>query len=276
MVKKARKESTPLTSRIRAVLFGVFAIIFFGWVYAGTSLFQIDTYDIQGIPKERAMKLEDTIRQFEREPILGILRGDSTVLYHKKAILRTVYEQLPNVKSVIVVASHLHVIHVAIVEYTPVFKMDEGEAATVEGVTYKEIHDVSALPTLIVASTSSLTQEALAPIVVLYPKISATLFPVKVVFIDAFGDVHLKGGEGMSEVIVDGKANIDKTWSTIVSAIDTDPLKSNLSSNKGSLLYIDARFGNKIFYKFTNGSGSSIIDKTYASSTHSSATTTSH
>ena len=56
-----------------------------------------------------------------------------------------------------------------------------------------------------------------------------------------------------------GIADTDKVWSNIVSAIDTDPLKSKLLNNKDKLEYLDARFGNKVFFKFTNDGKTAII-----------------
>ena len=43
-----------------------------------------------------------------------------------------------------------------------------------------------------------------------------------------------------------------KVWSTLVSALDTDPLKTKLATDKGKLEYLDVRYGNKVFYRFSD------------------------
>ena len=77
--------------------------------------------------------------------------------------------------------------------------------------------------------------------------------------IDESDDVHVKNQETGSEVIFTGRDDVDKVWSNIVSAIDTEPLKSKLATKKNTLQYLDARFGNKVFYKFTNGNEGDLI-----------------
>jgi hypothetical protein len=77
-------------------------------------------------------------------------------------------------------------------------------------------------------------------------------------------------------------ANQKKVWSTLVSAIDTDPLKSKLSENRNGLQYLDVRYGNKVFYRFNdmsfqNGKGTVILGS-HATTTEAppGATSTQH
>ena len=79
--------------------------------------------------------------------------------------------------------------------------------------------------------------------------------------------------EGKSEVIFAKSDDVDKIWSNIVSAIDTEPLKSKLEKDKSFLQYLDARFGNKVFYKFTNSQAGDIIQST-SNSPHATSTAT--
>jgi hypothetical protein len=74
-----------------------------------------------------------------------------------------------------------------------------------------------------------------------------------------------------STLILAQNPDFKKVWSNLVSALDTDPLKTKMSQGKNNLMYVDLRFGNKVFYKFTNVSTAGIIDSSYATTT---ATTT--
>ena len=98
------------------------------------------------------------------------------------------------------------------------------------------------------------------------------IFPVHMILVDTNGDIFLKDTDDKYTLKVVLSADFNKTWSTLVSAIDTDPLKSKLLNNKNNLEYLDARFGNKVFYKFTNDKKTDIIAK--SKNTFYEATTT--
>ena len=46
------------------------------------------------------------------------------------------------------------------------------------------------------------------------------------------------------------KDGAEYIWTTFISVIDAEPLKSKLKNDFKDLDYIDLRFSNKIFYKF--------------------------
>jgi hypothetical protein len=271
------KKKTPLPwTKIMLQGSGVLFCLFVMYIYFSTSLFTIDTYIIVGAPREKQQELESVIRSYELERIGYILPGNSIFSYHRKAIRRDVYEVLPNTREVTISTSGLHSVVITVIPQVPVFRMHEGKGVTKDGVVYEEIQDVYDLPLLVVATSSLVTEEDIKTAGVLYPKIEATLFKVKTVYIDQEHDIHIKGGVSMSEVIVSGDASPENVWSTIVSAIDTNPLKDKLADSIDRLQYLDARFGNKVFYKFTNGETSSIIEHTYATSSERASTSSNH
>jgi len=63
--------------------------------------------------------------------------------------------------------------------------------------------------------------------------------------------IYLKNTEGESGyVYVNTNDKAEYVWITFVSAIDAEPLKTQLADNLYALDYIDVRFSNKVFYKF--------------------------
>ena len=52
------------------------------------------------------------------------------------------------------------------------------------------------------------------------------------------------------EVILKSDADMDKVVENLQSVLDTEPLKSDFRNKYSSLIYIDLRFGNKVYYKF--------------------------
>lgn len=277
MAKQLRSNGVARVSRRRIyhILIALLGISIFLWLYLGTSLFRIYEYTLSGVDPDRASRLEETFRSFEHEPVLGFLPGNTTITFHRKAMARVIREQLPNVENAVVVVSGIHTISVEVSSHKAVFKKSDIEGITKDGYVYTEINDIRALPTLLVASSSYLESTLLSTLLAIYPKVDTAIFPVKTIYVDENRDIHIKGGDSMSEVIVDGNADVDKTWSTMVSAIDTEPLKSMLRNQKESLQYLDTRFGNKVFYKFTNGDTSSIIDEQYATTTEPTSTSSS-
>ncbi len=69
------------------------------------------------------------------------------------------------------------------------------------------------------------------------------------------GDLELyliKNSETMlaPKIIFNKEANFDKLINNLQTALDTEPLKNDFRKKYSSLLYIDLRFGNKVYYKF--------------------------
>jgi hypothetical protein len=125
------------------------------------------------------------------------------------------------------------------------------------------------LYTSIIIPQASSTYEVLSELERLVPKINSVLFPVTYIVVDSYGDMFLSNASSTSSINVPAHLDVDKVWSTVISAIDTEPLKTLLATKKNELEYIDVRYGNKVFYKFTNTTIPTIIN---ASSTNNHAT----
>jgi hypothetical protein len=253
-----------------AVVLSLLCIIFLYW---GTHFFSIENYDIVGADEIQKEILIKKFKDIEQEKILKIFPGNSIFTYHRRAIRRITLEVLPNSQSISIYPPSFKTLRIIITPYTPLFRKSLTEGITHKGVIYKEIHDIHDLPLLLVASSSQMTGVLLDTIGNIYPKITTSLFPVTSIYVDEYNDVHIKGGTHMSEVIFNADDDVEKVWSTLVSAIDTDPLKGKLISEKDSLKYLDARFGNKVFYRFTNEHGEAIIQNNNATSTATSSST---
>ena len=52
------------------------------------------------------------------------------------------------------------------------------------------------------------------------------------------------------EIIFKTDANFNQVLENLQSVLTTEPLQSDFKNKYSSLLYIDLRFGNKIYYKF--------------------------
>jgi hypothetical protein len=104
----------------------------------------------------------------------------------------------------------------------------------------------------------------LVPLSEMVNKISSVIFQVESVSVEATGEILVINKTGTGKVIFYKDNDYKKVWSTLVSAIDTDPLKSKLVTSKDELEYLDVRYGNKVFYRFSdmafqNGSVNGIL-----------------
>lgn len=240
------------------------------YVYFHTGLFSIKQYKIIGAPEQYVEELDRGARLIAENRIGYILPGNRVVSFHDDELKTLVVETLPNSKDISVYPSGLHTLTIKIEPHIPLFAVSETHAISREGVVYKEIVPLDDFPQLDVGTSSSVHPRVLRSVADLVEKIESVLYDVRFVVVDEHNDIRLYDGSKRGAIIISNKADMELVWSNLLSAIDTDPLKSSLTTKKDRLEYIDTRFGNKVFYKFTNGANTDIIpphDDTTASST---------
>ena len=182
-----------------------------------------------------------------------------------------IQETLTNTKDISIYPKNLHTLRVGVEAYTPVFAVSETHAITENSIVYKEIIPLAEYPRLQISSSTAVTRKQFNSLSTLVKNLSSVMFSVKYIDIDEHNDIRLYDDERGAAVILSLSADMNKVWSNILSAIDTEPLKSKLTTESENLEYLDARFGNKVFYRFTDPSAPVIIPPTHATST---ATTT--
>lgn len=265
------KRTRILLKRILIRLGVVTIVICSFYVYFKTGFLTIHNYEIVGVDEKYIPGIQANLHSYDKKKLYKILPANRVITYHNKDIKNYIKELLPNTSSVSVYPISLHTLKINVSSYAPLFKLDNKKAITNTATIYTEINDISHLPELSFATSTSITTDSLSRIADIVPKISATVFDVKFIYIDEFNDIYI-GGDNKSSIILPENGDIKKIWSNLVSAIDTEPLKSKLNTSKNNLLYLDTRFGNKVFYKFTNGVKTDIIPNTNHASTTSSTT----
>ena len=244
------------------------------YVYFRTHLFTIYSYEFSGVEESYQETLKNDFINYEQQKIFLMLPGNRIFSYHAGDIKSDIYKTLPNTSYVKLSITSLHSLKISVESYEPFLKLGDKRAITKNAIIYTEIHNIDNLPLLSFSSTTIITPEILSQISDITPKISSILFDVKNINVDEYYDIYLNDENNKTSIIFSSKSDIKKIWSTLLSAIDTDPLKSRLKNEKDNLKYLDARFGNKIFYKFTNDAHTIIIPShdtastTQATSTH--------
>lgn len=250
---------------ILAIFFGAF------YLYFRTNFFTIYNYEIVGAPLNTKAEIQNKIQDLAKIPIYKVIPTNKIFTYRGLKIKSIVKERLPNTDTVNISVRSLHTLRITITPYSPLFRINDTEAITKDGYIFTPIEDVTNLPKLFVASSTVKTEnkdglmtnklimkeatstEALFDAVSnIIPKINTVLFNVTNISVLPYGDVIISDESMKSSVKLSFLVNLDKEWSNVISAVDTEPLKSLLETKKDKLEYIDVRFDNKVFYKFTN------------------------
>lgn len=276
------KRSTIVLWKKRLILFFVISFIFsLFYIYFRTYAFTLTAYELVGVPDMYKEAIESKLNIIASQKRYKILPSNRALNYNSKAIKSAVVDVLPNSEIVSLLPIGLHTLRVKVTPYIPLFKINEVRGVTKDGIIYSEFKDMSKLPSIFFASSTTyeivkdgihstkvvgVDAAKLNNLSILINKIESVLFTVSKIDIDAYGDISLYDERGISKVVFSGVTDTNKVWSNILSAIDTEPLKSKLLNSKDKLEYLDTRFGNKVFYKFTNNSKTAII-QSYATTT---------
>jgi len=270
---------------LKVWLIGILVVALVGvcsYIYFKTPALTIYSYKLEGVPDLYKDRINTSLHAVESQVRYGFLPSNRIVGYRASAIRFAVVDILPNTRTVDVFPVGLHTLRVNVTSYTPLFKFDETRGITKDGIIYTEFRDMSSLPILFIASSTTheilkdgihytqvdkIGENELSNLSEFATKISTIIFPVSKIYIDTHGDVTFSNKDDKNKILFSIETNFDKVWSNVLSAIDTDPLKSKLKDPKQELDYLDARFGNKVFYKFTNGSLETIIKGHDATST---------
>ncbi len=221
-------------------------------VYFFTSAFTIQTYTFSGVPEEEVEDLTYNTKLIAENTIYHILPGNRTVSYHDNEIRTLIQDTLPNSKVITIYPWGLHNLVIKVTPYIPLFSVSDTHAISDDGTVYKEIVSLDQFPRLEVASSSEVHPRTLKDVSELITRVNAVLFPISYVVVDEYNDIRLYNKEKTGFIAVRNTADMDMVWSNILSAVDTEPLKGKLVDQVEHLEYIDTRFGNKVFYKFTN------------------------
>ena len=226
---------------------------------------------MQGLDESVRIEVTKQIAEAMKTNVYLVIPGDKIFTYSGTRIIDTIRTSTPDVATVEMRPIGLHKLKITVTLLTPLFKVTERQALTEDGILFLTNKDLSTYPKIILASSTQETIKIkgiyftkvllgdervdatfLKNLVQFSGKVSSLIFPVETILVERTGDVTLLNKEGTSKVLFLQTMDQKKVWSTLVSAIDTDPLKSKLANEKDKLEYLDVRYGNKVFYRFSD------------------------
>lgn len=273
----------------------IFSVLFFGtfYIYFYTNIFTIYNYEIVGAPTSAVNEIQNKLQELSSHPLYKIIPSNKILTYRGSKIKSIIKDSLPDTNTITINTKSFHTLKITITPYIPLFRMNKLEAITKEGYVFKPSKELIELPNLTVSSSTikseskdglianklviddvANTELLFISISNIIPKVNTVLFNVTNINILPHGDVFIANESMTSMVKLTYLLNLDKEWSNVISAVDTEPLKGLLLSKKDQFEYVDVRFDNKVFYKFTNTLIPSIISASTTKNYVQKATTT--
>jgi len=268
---KIKRRTLALIIRwaIKITILTVVTALFY--IYFFTQLFTITTYWIVGVDEANRKIIEEQLHNSDDELLFGMLPKDKIFTYGSNIVREHIIKAVPEVASIDMRPVGFNTVKIEIKRLIPIFRMSGTQGLTEDGFVFTTKEDLQSYPQIAIASSTTKTINNsglfftqlviddktdntifLRSLHALTDKIGSLIFPVNSIVIETTGDVSCHNERGTSKILFLKDSDYKKVWSTLVSAIDTDPLKSKLKNDKDNLEYLDARYGNKVFYRFSD------------------------
>lgn len=298
---KRRTLTTAIRWIVRiSITSGIIALFY---CYFLTNIFTITSYDISGVDEDARAAIITQLHILDKQKAYKVFPLDKIFTYSNSVITNTIRERVPEMATVSMRPVGLHMVKIEVTLLKPLFRASDTQAVNEDGIIFNTKYSIHIYPLITIASSTteivknsglpftrmalphddefdkSRDKEFLLELSSLATKISSIVFSVDSIQIESTGDITFLNASGTSKVVVLKNSDYKKAWSTLVSAIDTDPLKTKLEVNRGGLEYLDVRYGNKVFYRFNdmafqNGTVTGILDH-HATSTQEVTSSTS-
>jgi hypothetical protein len=203
------------------------------------------------VPDDYSVRFKQSITPILNDKRWYMIPASHSAFVPESSIISKIKKDYPEINSVTVTHKGVQGLEVTGTLRTPLFRLDNGLAIDTDGIVYQEPKDTSKLALMTVKVTLP-SKATLAGIASFAKKVETTLKKVSSITIDENSDViyYLENSPNKSYITTSLKDDTETLWSTFVSAITTEPLATSIEQSKDSLLYVDLRFGNKVFYKF--------------------------
>ena len=292
---KKRTLNSIIRWAIKLTIVGV--VSGFLYCYFFTQFFTITSYQISGVDDETKAVIDAQLHVLDKQKLYKVFPANKIFTYSSSNITKVVHGHVPEMATITMRPIGLHIVKIEVTLLKPLFRISDSQALTEDGIVFTTKYNIHVYPKITIASSTmktiknqelifthmvlphqELSKEFLVELSQVIAKISSVIFPVDSVVVEATGDVLCIDKRGMSKVIFLKDSDFKKTWSTLLSSIDTDPLKTKLLTDKNQLEYLDARYGNKVFYRFSdmtfqNGSVTGILGSHATSTQRGTAST---
>ncbi|MEN9852684.1 MAG: hypothetical protein RI996_627 [Candidatus Parcubacteria bacterium] len=283
-VSKLAKKRTQKNKKKFIFLIVVCVLLVVVYIVAMRSaFFRIETIEVQGVPNTYAELIKKDTQAYLDTYILGILPKNNIFLFSPKEAERSILQKNSYVESIEYKRKGLHELIVEAQLRTPRFVVLHNKYSTepiafvdnqgrifstaytdtststiplYESIDHTSDHTSStttaSLPINFAEKIgTTLDTQYISNLVFYIDEISKRNFKVHGVVVKPLQDVDIlitpEGGAIRLSLV----SEREKVLSTFVAAKKAEPLRAYLANNISQMQYIDLRYGNKVFYKFT-------------------------
>jgi cell division septal protein FtsQ len=243
---RVNKKAKRLLLYFVTFLFGIF-LLYGLYVFFASPKMYIDSIIVS--PPEYQDLVSTYTKPILEDKHLYLIPTNHTAFIPFSKLKKELQTNIQEIESITIKHKGLKALTVDIVLRKPLFRLEHDLAVDKLGVVYKEPTNIDHLPLFLFKNTLPQT-ETLLGFESLAKKLSTLIKPVTRIEVDEHGDVYYYFYQSNATVITRVSSSTEALWSTLVSAVATDPLKTSLETQNPNLNYIDLRFGNKVFYKF--------------------------
>lgn len=246
--KKVLRKSERLKRRKKITLIAVSSFLLLCVAYSSLLLHEVTHFQTVTVTESAlSQKVKHITEDKLQTDYWGFIPFNSFITPSFTLLEEGLRRDVPELKEVYISRSFTkRDLHVSYSLRTPVFLLADGRYLDVNMVKYADDRKPS-LPVLTFVNAFS-TKE-LQKLIFLKETIESALSDIDFVDINVENDVVFTlATPHKTKILFSLKQDEKEVWSKIVSALDVEPLKSDKDSFKETLS-IDARFGNKIYYK---------------------------
>ncbi len=269
VVRKRRKRFLR-----RLIVRSVLLIILIGSITWASWLeqFAILKVVVAGTSEETSKKIQEEANELIGQKYFGIIPKKNFLLYPKKEIVKKILDAHPEINAAGIGTEHVHTLNIRVMERKPVALWCQGETcymmddkayvyslAAGNGESLLHIYDMMAT-TSDPLKTEPIPAKTFSGMVAVAAELSSSSLPVERISIAEDGQYIFKI-ENNGRIIFSSRKPLDQSYLDLVSA-----LRSPVFAKSKEFQYIDARFGNKVFYRL-GGDKETAFSTTTASST---------
>jgi cell division septal protein FtsQ len=278
LLELKRKRRRVMMEKLLLVIFVVFAIVFLLTYISRIPKFNISKIEVSGNKVVDAEEIKTKVTDDIKGKYLGLFPKTNFILYPENFVKESLATNFKRLKDISINVKDLNTLEVSVAErkglYTwcgetvpevstkdeKCYFMDEtgyifDEAPYFSGGVYLKFYG-----TFENYADSPLglyfAKDIFNNLVTFKANIEGMGLKPEAMFLSNDGDVEVRlapGNNARPKILIKSDGDFEKAAENLQAALSTEPLLTDFKKKYSSLQYIDLRYGNKVYYKFSNG-----------------------
>jgi cell division septal protein FtsQ len=278
LLELKRKRRRVMMEKILLIVFILGAVIFLLTYISRINKFNITRVEVSGNKVVDAEEIKNKVMEDIKGKYLGLFPKTNFILYPKNFIKESLATNFRRLKDISINVKNLNTLEVGVAERTGLYTwcgeavpevstadekcyfMDEtgyifDEAPYFSGGVYLKFYGT--FPNY---NDSPLgfyfANDIFNNLVTFKANIEGMGLKPEAMFLGKDGDVEVRlapGSGARPKILIKSDGDFEKAAENLQAALSTEPLLTDFKKKYSSLQYIDLRYGNKVYYKFSSG-----------------------